>query len=56
MCKSLPPEPTRVKKNGGRKISLEKRRKQQWMWLEQVYYKIDKLEARIKALEKEVFK
>lgn len=42
------------KGNGGRKVSGEKRRKQNWMWLEQIYYKLDAQEIRIKTLEDKV--
>ncbi len=36
----------------GRKVSEKKKRKQKWMWLEQIYYKIDSFEKEIKEIKK----
>jgi len=42
------------KKNGKRKISQRKKSKAQWMWLEQIYFKIDEIEERLDKLEKSI--
>ena len=36
----------------GRKVSEKKKRKQKWMWLEQIYYKLDSFEGEIKEIKK----
>lgn len=40
--------------NGTRKVDEKKRRKQNWMWIEQIYFKIDGLQDQINILKKEV--
>ena len=37
-----------------KKVSGEKRRKQNWMWIEQIYLKIDGLQNQIDDLKKEI--
>ena len=41
-------------KSGKRKISQRKRSKARWMWLEQIYFKIDEIEERLNKLEKAI--
>jgi len=38
----------------GKKISQKKKRKAQWMWLEQVFYKIDAISERLNKIESDV--
>ena len=42
------------KKNEKKKISQKKKNKARWMWLEQIYFKIDEMEERLDKIEKAI--